>query len=119
MKTYQKALALLNGRQSKKIAGNTIARLETDKSVRVCFYNTDIVSVFPDGEIRISSGGYQTVTTKTRINWLLGELGSQWSIHQKSRVWLWSKYLGNGKHSKPRPFLGWNAFNASGALISK
>lgn len=119
MKTYQKALGLLNGRTQKKIAGNTIARLEHDRSVRVSFWLTDIVSVFPDGEIRVTNGGLATVPTKERINWLLGLLDNRWGVSQKSGVWYWSKYLANGKHSKPRRFEKWNAFNATGALISK
>lgn len=114
MKQHTKALALLNGRQTKKLAPNTYARREVNGAVAIRYHGTDIVTVDPSGVVRVTNGGWKTSSTKERINWLLGLLGIKWGISQRAFSWYWSKYLGNAKHSKPIPFADCLAFSPNG-----
>lgn len=60
---------LLNGRQTKRLAGRaTVARRESDGSVAVRYHSTDILTARPDGSIVLNTGGFKSVTTKAKIN---------------------------------------------------
>lgn len=117
MKTYNKAEKLLNKRNLRKLAGHTWIQKDGG-AISVKFWNTEIVRVFLNGDVAVFNGGYETVTTKQRINWILSELGIKWGVFQKNHQWFWSKYLGNGKHSNPRPFVYHNTFNQNGKMLS-
>jgi hypothetical protein len=65
-----------------KIAHNTFERMEGDTRI-IRLHNTDIVS-FSGGDITLDSGGWQSVTTKGRMN---EYLPSRYSIYQKNYVW--------------------------------
>lgn len=66
MKSYQDAKALLNGRQTKKLANNTYARLE-EGNVIIKLHNTDIITCTPR-KVILNTGGWFTITTKERLN---------------------------------------------------
>src|SRR6516162_6662753 len=70
---YQWADRELQGRcrMSRKIAINTyLKRLDGKEGyvLAVLFHRTYILKFFPDGEIDIDTGGWNTVTTKARLN---------------------------------------------------
>jgi len=65
--TYQEARALLNGRATKKLANNTYARVLDDGSVAIALHGTDVVTWEPDGKCILRSGGWNTSTTRDRI----------------------------------------------------
>ena len=54
-----------------KIGNNTWARLE-DGNVVIQFHNTDIVRLHPDGRRDFRLGGFNTITTRERINQFIG-----------------------------------------------
>lgn len=55
-------------------------------------YNETSVAVFlPNGDIRLNSGDWRTVTTKSRINACLW--GTGWYLYQKDHNW----FVSNGK----------------------
>lgn len=55
-------------------------------------YNATGVAVFlPNGDIRLNSGGWRTMTTKSRINAALHDTG--WCLYQKDYSW----FVSNGK----------------------
>lgn len=56
--------------------------LNGDKTIRL--YATDIMQ-FKGNKLILSSGGYKTVTTKTRINQFLEDLG--YRVYQKNSEW--------------------------------
>lgn len=112
---YASALAALGSRHSRKVAPNTylVERPTYDgdgalvRSVAVLFHQTDIVRFYADGVVRLSSGGWQTYTTKDRLNTFC-----PWSIFQDKRVW-YIALPGN-----PRtPFVDGMYINAEGKVV--
>jgi hypothetical protein len=65
---YAGMVAVLNGRQHRKISHNTYARLEEDGRIVVKLHDTDILTFHPNGEVEYQSGGWLTITTKERMN---------------------------------------------------
>lgn len=51
----------------KKLANNTYLH-ETQDGIAVRLHNTDVVTIHPDNTYTLNSGGWQTFTTKARIN---------------------------------------------------
>ena len=54
--------------RARKLANNTFAYTTQDGRNVVRLHMTDIFEQLPDGRLRITSGGYKTVTTKARLN---------------------------------------------------
>ena len=77
---YQTLLGKANGRPSKKIANNTYVYVSPGK-VRLRLHATDIVIASEDGRVEFDMNGYQTVTTRDRMNEVLS-LGTPWFICQ-------------------------------------
>lgn len=67
---YQEADAKLQGRcsQSRKLANNTYLKRRWNDAIAVRLHATDILTFYPDGRIEVSTGGWDTVTTRDRIN---------------------------------------------------
>lgn len=65
---YAGMLEILNGKDYRKVGNNTTLRIETDGSIHIRLHNTDIVTYRADGSIMLDTDGWQTVTTKARIN---------------------------------------------------
>ena len=87
IRSFQSAIKVLNGKQGKVIGHNTtLVRLDND-TVAARLHTTDIVTYHRDGRIIVKTGGYNTNTTRHRINGLT-EVG----ITTKSGT----AYLGNG-----------------------
>ncbi len=51
----------------RKIANNTF-KYDRDGSTFIRLHLTDIIEEMPDGRVRLNTGGWQTVTTKDRLN---------------------------------------------------
>jgi hypothetical protein len=68
---YAEAYALVagkNNRKSRKIDNNTRGYIEYDHSVSIELHSTKVVVLYPNGLVKLASGGWQTVTTKDRMN---------------------------------------------------
>jgi len=66
---FQEAIEQLRrGRGGKKKLANNTYLHETQDGIAVRLHNTDIVTIHPDNTYTLNSGGWQTVTTKARIN---------------------------------------------------
>lgn len=70
----------------KIIDSNTIEYNRADGSKVIRFHLTDIIVFNPDGSVTLNSGGWQTVTTKDRLNKYSG-----FGIFQDKGVWYVSK----------------------------
>lgn len=85
MLTYESAIELLGKRDMKKLAGNTTLRKERGNMV-IRFWSTDIITIAPDNVYTLRAGGYETVTTKARLNDLtpayVGQEKYVWYIYQ-------------------------------------
>lgn len=69
-KTYEWASEQLTGRckDRRKLCNNTYLLRRDKDTIAVRLHETDIVTFFADGDIDIYTGGWNTVTTKDRIN---------------------------------------------------
>lgn len=78
-------------RKTKKLDNNTYARREEDGTTAIKLHETDIITVHPNHTITITTGGWQTVTTKERLNsYLFGYV----RIWQEHGFWFLSEPLG-------------------------
>lgn len=59
--------ALPDVKNAKIVARNTFAYMRLDGTRVFRLHYTDIVEILPDGRVKLSSGGWKTVTTKDRI----------------------------------------------------
>jgi hypothetical protein len=69
--TYDEAVKMVKGRTNKtsrKIGNNTYAEILHDGSVGIMLHSTYVVKIHPDNTYTLNSGGWQTLTTKDRIN---------------------------------------------------
>lgn len=70
--------------ESKKVGNNTYAIRRDQNSIAIRLHNTDILTFSANGSIKLNTGGWETVTTKSRMNEFLPE---GYSVFQKSHVW--------------------------------
>jgi hypothetical protein len=69
--THTEAVKMVRGKRNKdnrKIGNNTYAEILHDDTVAIKLHNTYVVKINPNGTYTLNSGGWQTVTTKDRIN---------------------------------------------------
>ena len=59
----------------------------SDGSKSVVYHDTEIVTVYNDGRIRLNTGGYFTVTTKRRMNQAASQFGLDYRVYQKNFQW--------------------------------
>jgi hypothetical protein len=100
--TFKQLTEQLTGRNkdSRKLGNNTYANRRGD-NIAITLHSTDVLTFEPDETVTVTSGGWKTVTTKSRIN----EYAPHgWGISQERGVWHWSRYLGNGQHTERQPF---------------
>lgn len=68
---YAEAVKMVRGKRNKdsrKIGNNTYAEILSDDTVGIKLHSTYVVKIRADGTYTLNSGGWQTVTTKDRIN---------------------------------------------------
>ena len=72
---YKEAYDRLGGKEVRKLRG-TATTLETRDggAIAVKYYDTDIVTFYPDGAVRFDNGGYKTASTKAKM--------SEWTYHR-------------------------------------
>ena len=80
---YSEALALLNGRETKKIANNTYLVHRGEGVIALRLHSTDVLTFRP-GSVTYDTGGWRTVTTKARFN-KFGPDGVR--VYSDKRVW--------------------------------
>lgn len=74
----------LRSRESRKIANNTYLVRRDPETIAVKLHATDVVTYHSDGTVTLRSGGYETVTTKDRLNHF-GPDGIR--VYSDKRVW--------------------------------
>lgn len=86
---FDAAAKLIGKRDSKKVGNNTYLIAGTD-CIHVRLHNTHVVTLHTDGRIILNSDGWQTVTTRDRMNQYLPD---GVSLFQKAHVWyVWYRY---------------------------
>lgn len=58
-----------------------------DGVLRVVYHSTEVVRVDADGVITLDTGGWKTVTTKTRMNQAANQFGLGYLVHQENFDW--------------------------------
>ena len=58
-----------------------------DGELRVAYHNTDVVVVHANGNITLDTGGWRTLTTKTRMNQASNQFGLGFQVHQAKGQW--------------------------------
>lgn len=69
--THFEAVTMVRGKRNakrRKVSNNTYAEILSDNSVAVTLHSTPVVTIHEDGTYTLRCGGWQTVTTKDRIN---------------------------------------------------
>jgi len=94
--TYEEAKEMLKGRNSKKIGNNTYL-VDLENRIVVRLHDTNVVTFYEDGKVKLNSGGWQTVTTKDRMN---KYLPVPWKVFQEKFEW----YLWNWKTKEKREY---------------
>lgn len=69
--THSEAILMVRGKRNanrRKVGNNTYAEILHDNSVGIMLHSTYVVKIHPDNTYTLQTGGWQTVTTKDRIN---------------------------------------------------
>lgn len=95
-KTKREIMAGVDCEKSRLIDNNTVEYYRADGSKVIRLHLTDIITFNPDGSCTLDSGGWQTVTTKDRMN-KYGPLGLH--VLQEKSVWYVYDTIANSKYS--------------------
>lgn len=82
VKNYQQAKDFLAGKKSRRIAHNTWVELRDADTIALRYHATDVVTYKANGTVILTNGGWQTVTTKERLNAF-----SPVSVYQRKYEW--------------------------------
>jgi len=96
---FQSAITRLGNRESRKIQNNTYLEKLDDSRIGLRLHSTHVLVFHSDGWVELNSGGYHTVTTKSRLNCYLP---NGLCIMQKKGVWT----LGRVGHWQDPPLCG-------------
>lgn len=83
--TYNDLHKLISGKNNKtrrKLAGNTWGEILPCGLITITFHKTIIVRAYTDGAFVLTNGGFQTVTTKRRLNQY-----TPFQVWQHKHVW--------------------------------
>lgn len=83
--THAEAVKMVRGKRNadrRKVGNNTYAEILHDGSVGIMLHSTYVVKIHEDGTFTLNSGGWQTLTTKDRINQY-----SPKRVYQKDFTW--------------------------------
>lgn len=81
MRTIADAEAILKGRDTRKLGNNTYLERRGD-GIAIRLHRTDVVTFNADGSVTFDSGGWRTVTTKSRMGMVTGI-----SVYQRDFKW--------------------------------
>lgn len=91
--THAEAVRLVRGKRNadrRKVGNNTYAEILSDGSVGITLHQTCVVRIYEDNTYKLSNGGWQTATTKDRINqyspYKVYQRNHQWYVHQGDKV---------------------------------
>lgn len=89
-KNFEQAATVLAGRESIRLGNNTYLE-NFSGGIAVRLHNTRIVWFHEDGTVTLHTGGWQTVTTKDRINeFITGR------VYQKNHQWYYVGHTSEG-----------------------
>lgn len=117
MHNYQDAHRQWTETRARKLANNTYLEHPDDHSYAIRLHATRIVTYYDDGRTVLDSGGWQTVTTKERMNRYLPR--SVHGISQTRGVWYVGGEWVNGKWEPGVPYADGITFHADGTVTGQ
>jgi hypothetical protein len=85
----------------RRVDNNTYQASYQDGTIRLILHRTPIITTQPDGAIIVDTGGYNTHTTRDRLNKFLPR---GWGVYTEQGTIYLSRYLGDGERQAPIPF---------------
>lgn len=90
--THTEAVNMVRGKRNanrRKVGNNTYAEMLPDGSVGILLHSTYVVKIHPDNTYTLQTGGWQTLSTKDRINEFapvrIYQHKYQWFVVQRGR----------------------------------
>jgi len=84
-RSYNEARTILNDKSERNLRGKRSTRLIVDgNDIHLRYHSTNVVTFHNDGSMTLRNGGWQSKTTKERINEVLGGYGRVFQ-----RDWNW------------------------------
>jgi len=100
MNKYQDFKDYLGNKADRPLCNNTRVQSRPDDSIAVKLHNTDVVTFHPDGRVVLDSGGWRTVTTKSRINEY-----TTVRLYQDKSIWYIAPHAGDGSLDWDNPIV--------------
>ncbi len=69
--SFDELLDFAKNNRARKLAHNTTLLVDldvTEEAIYIQYHNTEIITFYSDGSVRLNSGGWETSTTKARFN---------------------------------------------------
>lgn len=83
--TFKAAVQLLGNRLERTIGHNTRLRVSDSEQLELVYHSTAIARYYPDGAVKLYTGGFRTVSTKARLDRLAQAAGFR--LRQRDREW--------------------------------
>lgn len=83
---FQNALEMLGNKARQKLQANTYIERLDDDTIGVLYHRTYVVKIHCNETIELDTGGWETVTTKDRINNVLSSLFNGLSVRRRPSV---------------------------------
>jgi hypothetical protein len=99
---YSELVAYLGAKKSERPWGNNTRVRQDAKAIVITLHSTEVAHVRPDGSITLNTGGWQTVTTKDRLNKVLALAGGHWRVWTEKSLWM-LHYFTPGDFTENRP----------------
>jgi hypothetical protein len=85
---YSELAAYLGAKKSERPWGNNTRVRQAFDHIIVRLHNTDIANLSVDGSITLNTDGWQTATTKDRLNKVLALAGGKWRAWSEKGMWM-------------------------------
>lgn len=70
-----------------KVGSHKTSVSRKDGVLTVRYHNTDVVTVFENGTIKLNTGGWRTSTTKNRMNQASNQYDLGFQVYQRDFAW--------------------------------
>jgi hypothetical protein len=108
--SYSEAVKMLGDRPERTIGNNTQLRRQSDGSIALTLHWTDVCRYWSNGDIGLRANGYQTTTTKDRINKALAGRGR---VYAQDFAWYYAPAF---DWDHPVPFVDGMVICADGSV---
>jgi len=112
---YEDVKVKLHGRTMKKIANNTYLEYDSSEDCIDMHLHGYYIAMFNKDYVELSSCGWDTSTTKRRLNMALDIAHIPLSVYQHDYIW----YIGNTNPKLDKPFFDGIRLTYDGNIINR